>query len=134
MKKSSPRMGIILKGEHILADVSAMMLSELRHHCNHYLICSKSYLRDVFPQLPVQPSTKCTRTDTLNSDPFLIFDGTCHKKNHKPTATPPLTVIDVAENHYLPPFDSLELVPLYTPGEWGTKGGTGEVRRRRRSG
>ena len=33
----------------------------------------------MFPQLPAQPSTECTFTDTLNSDPFLIFDGTCHK-------------------------------------------------------
>ena len=33
----------------------------------------------MFPLIPVNPSTECTRTDTLNSDPFLIFDGTCHK-------------------------------------------------------
>ena len=38
-----------------------------------------SYLRGVFPQLPVHPSTECTRTDTLHSDPFLFFDRTCHK-------------------------------------------------------
>ena len=71
-------MGIALKEEYLLADVSPMMSSELRCHCNHYFIF-KSCLHDVFPQLPVQPSTECTRTDTLNSNPFLIFHGTCHK-------------------------------------------------------
>ena len=35
---SSSRMGIVLKEEHLLADVSAMMSSELRRHCNHYSI------------------------------------------------------------------------------------------------
>ena len=33
----------------------------------------------MFPQLPVQRSTECTRAYTLNYDPFFIFDGTCHK-------------------------------------------------------
>ena len=31
------------------------------------------------PQLPVQPSIECLRTDTLSSNPNLVFDGTCHK-------------------------------------------------------
>ena len=33
----------------------------------------------MFPQLPVHPSTECTRTDTLNSDPLFIFEDTCNK-------------------------------------------------------
>ena len=44
---------------------------------------------DWFPHLPVQPSTECTRTDTLNYDPILFFDGMCHKTqpqtNHHPS-------------------------------------------------
>ena len=63
-------MGIFPKEEHLLADVSAMMSSEFRRHCNHYFIFFLSFLRDVFPQLPVQPSTECMRTDTLHSDPI----------------------------------------------------------------
>ena len=35
---SSLIMGIVLKEEHMLADVSAMMSSELRRHCNHFFI------------------------------------------------------------------------------------------------
>ena len=33
----------------------------------------------MFPQLTVHPSTESMHTDTLNSDPNLVFDGTCHK-------------------------------------------------------
>ena len=33
----------------------------------------------MFPQLPVHPSTECTGTDTLYSDPIWFFDGNCHK-------------------------------------------------------
>ena len=33
------------------------------------------------------------------------------KHNHKPTATPPSTTIDAAENYSLPTFAYLELVP-----------------------
>ena len=36
MKKLSPRMGIFLKEEYLLADVSAMMSSELRRYCNNF--------------------------------------------------------------------------------------------------
>ena len=32
-----------------------------------------------FPQIPVHISNEYTRTDTLNSDPILFFDETCHK-------------------------------------------------------
>ena len=46
--------------EHLVADVSAMMSSELRRHCNHFFIFLKAFLCGVFPQLPVQPSTECT--------------------------------------------------------------------------
>ena len=78
MMTSLSRMGIVLKEEHMLADVSDMMSSELRRHCNHYFIFI-SCLRDVFPPLPVQPITEFKCTDTLNSYPFLITDGICHK-------------------------------------------------------
>ena len=78
MTTSSSRMGIVLKEEHLLSGVSAMIILELRRHWNHFSL-KKSCLRDVFPQLPVQPSTECTYTDTLDYDPNLFFDGTCHK-------------------------------------------------------
>ena len=59
----------------------------------------------MFPQLPVQPSTIFTRTDTLSYETFLIFDGTYHKNKHNSTATPPSTVIAAVDNHFLPPSD-----------------------------
>ena len=41
-------MGIFLKVEHLLADLSAMMSSELRHHCTHIsLLKKKLFLRRV---------------------------------------------------------------------------------------
>ena len=58
-------MEIVLKDEHLLADVSAMMSLELRRHFNHKKIC----LCHGFPHLNVHSSTECTRTNTLNSDP-----------------------------------------------------------------
>ena len=39
------------------------------------------------------------------------------KHHHKPTATPPSTVIAAADNHSLPPFASLALVPSPPPSE-----------------
>ena len=33
----------------------------------------------MFPHIPVQPSTECMRTYTLNFGPIFFFDGTCHK-------------------------------------------------------
>ena len=87
MTSLSSRMGTVIKEEHLLADVSAMMSSELRHHCNHYFFFL-SCLRDMFPELPVQPSTECTLTDTLNSDPFFIFDGTCHRTQSQTNRRP----------------------------------------------
>ena len=45
--------------ECMLADVSAMMSSELRRHSNLFFIF-KRFLRDVFPQIPVHPDTECT--------------------------------------------------------------------------
>ena len=49
----------------------------------------------MFPHLPVQTSTECTRTDTLNSGAFF----------HKPIATPSSTLIAAADNQFLPPLD-----------------------------
>ena len=59
----------------------------------------------MFPKLSVHPGTECMLTDTLDSNPFLIFDATCHKQNHKPIPTPPSTVLAAADNHFLPPSD-----------------------------
>ena len=81
----------------------------------------------MFPQLPIQPSTECTHTDTLNSDPNLFFTEHSIKHNHKPTSTPTLTVIAAADNHFLPPFASLELV---TSPPSGGGGGTEQERGR----
>ena len=78
MTTSSSRMGIDLKEEHFLVDVSAMMISELRRHCTPISFL-KSCFCDWFPQFSIQHSTECTRTDTLNYDSILFFDRTCHK-------------------------------------------------------
>ena len=105
----------------MLADVSAMMSSEFRRHCNHYFIFFLSFLRDVFPQLPVQPSTECTRTDTLQYDPFFFY-GTCLKTQSQTNRPTPLsTAIATEENHSLPLFVSLTIVPSPPPSEkqWG---------------
>ena len=40
-------MGIVIKEEHLLADVSATMSSELRRHCNHFFIFFKALTRRV---------------------------------------------------------------------------------------
>ena len=62
----------------MLADISAMMSSELRRHCTH-ISFFKSYFRDVLPQLPIKPITSFKRNNTLNHYPIPFFDGTCHK-------------------------------------------------------
>ena len=92
----------------------------------------------MFPQLPVQTSNECMRTDTLNSDPFLIFDGTCHEIKNKPTTTPPSTVTSAADNHLLPlsdddddnDADPTNLMGKYDGGE-NKKGKGGNFRRYR---
>ena len=96
-------MGIVLKKEHMMTDSSAMMSLELRRHCNHFFI-KKSFLRDVVPQLLVQPSSECIHTDTLNYDANFFLDKICPKMHHKQTATPPSNVIAITENHSLPPL------------------------------
>ena len=60
----------------MLVDVSAMMSSELRRHCNHYFFFYLNLLHDMSHQLPVQRSTECTWTDTLHSDLIWFYDGT----------------------------------------------------------
>ena len=52
-----------------------------------YFFFFKIWFHDMFPQLPVQPSTTWTRTYTLHSDPILFLDGTCH--NYPITNQPP---------------------------------------------
>ena len=36
LTRSSSRIGIVIKEEHLLAEVSAIMSSEMRRHCNHF--------------------------------------------------------------------------------------------------
>ena len=71
----------------------------------------------MFLQLPVQPSTECTRTDTLHSDPIWFLTEHVIKHNKKPTTTPLSTVIATADNHSLPPFASLALLTSTPPSE-----------------
>ena len=89
----------------------------MRYHCTPISLLKKGCFHDVFPQLPMQPSTECMQTDTLHSDPILFFDGTCHKNHHKPTANLASTVIDAAGNHPLPQFASLAILPSPPPSE-----------------
>ena len=64
--------------KNCVAYVSDMMSSELWCNFTPISLLFKSYFCDWFPQLPVQPRTECTRTDTLNSDPIIFFYETCH--------------------------------------------------------
>ena len=43
-------MGIVLKSEHLLSDVSAMMCSELQRHCNNFWF--KTYFTGRVPTGP----------------------------------------------------------------------------------
>ena len=61
----------------------------------------------MFPQLHVQPSTECTRTDTLHSDPFLFFDRICHKTQSQTNLHPS---IDRHSRHRKPPPPSICLL------------------------
>ena len=56
----------------------------------------------MFPQFPVQPSTECTRTDTLNYDLFFIFDRTGHKTQPQ-TNIQPSTKCHIRRGKTLPP-------------------------------
>ena len=104
----------------MLADEIAMMSSEVQLHCNHFLYLS--CLRDVFPQLPVQPSTECTRTDTPHSNPIQFLTERVIKYNHKPTAAPSIDRCSCrGRTTPFSPFDSLALVPL-TPSLIGAVG------------
>ena len=70
----------------------------------------------MLPQLPVQLSTQCTRTDTLHSDPIWFFEGTCHETqsqtNRHPSINPrirrgqPLSV-------YIHLFSTCSLTPSF---------------------
>ena len=75
----------------------------------------------MFPHLPYSlVLNECALTPCiLNPSGFLTEHAIKH--NHKPTATPPSTVIAAADNHSLPPFTSLALVPSPPPSEkqWG---------------
>ena len=72
-------MGIVIITEHCVSNESATKSSELRHHCSHISLLLKSCFCDWFPQIPVQLSNEYTRTGTLNYNPNLFLDGTCHK-------------------------------------------------------
>ena len=81
-----------------------------------YFIIKKICFHNMFPQLLVHPSTECTYTDTVHYDPFFLTEHAI-KHNHKPTARPPSTVISATDNHCLPTFASLALVPSPSPSE-----------------
>ena len=66
----------------------------------------------MFPQLPVQPSTECTRTDTLHYDPIYFFDGTCHKTQSQ-TNCPPS--IEHHRRHVQPLPPSIRLLSTCAP-------------------
>ena len=46
----------------------------------------------MFSQLPVQPSTEYTCTDTLNYDPNFYFDGACHKTQSQTSCYPSINL------------------------------------------
>ena len=79
----------------------------------------------MFPYLPVQPINECTRTDTLNYDPGLFFDGRCYK-------TPPRTKLQPSIDRHslrvkpLPPY-----INLLSTCALDTYGGEADRRRNR---
>ena len=91
------------------------MISLDRSKC----LLSSEYL-DLYFRLIVgewQPLSLATRFRAINSDLTLSSFLAEHTiiKNHKPTATPLLTVIAVAKNQSLSPLASLALVPSPPP-------------------
>ena len=71
----------------------------------------------MFPKLPVQLSTECTHNDTLNSDPFFIFDGTCHKIQSQTNRHPSINCL-IRCRKPLPPsillISTCSLTPSYS--------------------
>ena len=103
MMTSSSRMGIIIKEEHLLDGVSAMMISELQHHFNHYFIFKAVYATCSYSSpyslvLDVRALTPCILTPSY----FLTEHDI--KQNKKPASTPPPTVISAMDNYSFPPF------------------------------
>ena len=70
----------------------------------------------MFPQLSVQPSTECTRTDTLHSDPIWFFDGTCHKTPSQTNRHPSINR-HILHVQTLPPYIRLLGICALTPTE-----------------
>ena len=92
-------MGIYLKKEHLLADLSAIMSSELQ------ILCT-----DVFPQIPIQLSADCTLTDTLHYEPIWFFDRTFHKTKSQNNRQP---YIDCHSRHIQPIPPSVILLSTF---------------------
>ena len=106
-------MGIFPKEEHLLDGVSAIMSSELRHDCNQisllkygFTTCSHRFSHSLVLNLHLLTPY------ILTSSYFLTEHAIKH--NQKQTSTPPLAIIAAVENHFLPPFASLE-PPSSTP-------------------
>ena len=81
------------------------------------LIIKKYLFCDWFSQLPIHPSTKCTRTETLHFDYILFFDGTCQKKLSQ-TNWHPYTKRHIQLRQKIPPYilliSTCDLPPLLT--------------------
>ena len=100
----------------MLADVSStIMSSELRRHFAHTSFF-KSFFHDVFPYIPVQSITECTRTDTLHSDPIWFFDGRCHKTQSKINGHPS---IDRNSRRGHPLVNKIQYINVYCQLKYG---------------
>ena len=74
----------------------------------------------MFPQLTVHPSTESMHTDTLNSDPNLVFDGTCHKTKSQTNRHPSINR-HIRRGQPTPP--SIELIINFDLTPYGRGGG-----------
>ena len=74
-----------------------------------YATCSNSFPYSLV--LNVRALTLCILT------PSTFLTEHAIKHNHKPTATPPLTIIAAADNHSLPLFAYLAILPSPPPSE-----------------
>ena len=120
MMTSSSIMVIVFKEEHMLADVSAMISSELWRHCNHYFICFKavyamcshSFLYSIV--LNVRALTPCILT------PSYFFDGTCHTTQSQTNRHPSINR-NFRLRKPLPPSIRLLINYALTPSEGGSR-------------
>ena len=68
----------------------------------------------MFPQIPVQPSIECTRTDTLHYDPIRSFGGTCHKTQSQTNRHPSIDP-NIRHGRPFPPSISLIITCALNP-------------------